>query len=55
MLGQLARGAFVDLAAGQRRQPSKARADSPANVHAERFATIAFFAMLVVVLVVITR
>ncbi|MEC3995021.1 hypothetical protein VSR01_16370 [Actinacidiphila sp. DG2A-62] len=56
MLGQLARGAFADLAAaGQRRQHAKARAASAANARAERLATIAFFAVLVVVLVVITR
>lgn len=48
MLGQLARGAFADLAtAGQRRHPTKTRA--------ERLATIAFFAVLVICLIAITR
>jgi hypothetical protein len=56
LLSQLARGAFADLAtAGQRRQPTKARAASATNTRAERLATVAFFAVLVVVLVVITR
>jgi hypothetical protein len=48
MLGQLARGAFADLAAaGQRRQPTNARA--------ERLATIAFFAVLALILFVISK
>lgn len=54
MLGQLARGAFANLAtAGQRRRPAKARTASAANSRAERLAAIAFFAVLVVVLIVI--
>lgn len=56
MLGQLARGAFAELtAAAQRHHPTKARAASADNTRAERLATIAFFAVLVVVLFVITR
>jgi hypothetical protein len=56
MLGQLARGAFADLAtAGQRRHPTKARATSATNARAERLATIAFFAVLALILFVISN
>jgi hypothetical protein len=55
LLGQFARGAIADLAAGQRRHPTKARATSPANARAERLATISFFIVLVICLLVITK